>query len=81
MKYLFRDLKNKKSIFWKIRTFYRRKTDLHEKKFRRSAVCRDFMAVQMEILSARFFERCFQIRDFSFWITEGIGLTGVSFYF
>jgi hypothetical protein len=27
------------------------------------------------------FERCFQVRDFSFWITEGIGLTGVSFDF
>jgi hypothetical protein len=27
------------------------------------------------------FERCFQVRDFSFWITEGIGLTGVSFHF
>jgi hypothetical protein len=27
------------------------------------------------------FERCFQVRDFSFRITEGIGLTGVSFYF
>jgi hypothetical protein len=27
------------------------------------------------------FERCFQVRNFSFWITEGIGLTGVSFHF
>jgi hypothetical protein len=27
------------------------------------------------------FKRCFQVRDFSFWITEGIGLTGVSFSF
>jgi hypothetical protein len=27
------------------------------------------------------FERCFQVRDFSFQITEWIGLTGVSFYF
>jgi hypothetical protein len=27
------------------------------------------------------FERCFQVRDFSFRITEGIGLTGVSFHF
>jgi hypothetical protein len=26
------------------------------------------------------FERCFQVRDFSFRITEGIGLTGVSFH-
>jgi hypothetical protein len=27
------------------------------------------------------FEKCFQVRDFSFRITEGIGLTGVSFHF
>jgi hypothetical protein len=29
------------------------------------------------------FERCFQVKDFSFsfWKTEGIGLTGVIFYF
>jgi hypothetical protein len=27
------------------------------------------------------FERFFQVRDFSFWITEGIGLIGVSFHF
>jgi hypothetical protein len=27
------------------------------------------------------FERCFQVRDFSFWITDGFGLTGVSFHF
>jgi hypothetical protein len=27
------------------------------------------------------FARCFQVRDFSFWITEGIGLTGVNFHF
>jgi hypothetical protein len=27
------------------------------------------------------FERCFQVRDFSFRITEGLGLTGVSFLF
>jgi hypothetical protein len=27
------------------------------------------------------FERCFQVRDFYFRITEGIGLTGVSFHF
>jgi hypothetical protein len=40
-----------------------------------SAVCRDFMAVRP------IFERCFQVRDFSFRITGGIGLTGVSFHF
>jgi hypothetical protein len=27
------------------------------------------------------FERCFQVRDFFFWITEAIGLTGVSLHF
>jgi hypothetical protein len=27
------------------------------------------------------FERCFQVKDFSFWITEGIGLTGAIFIF
>jgi hypothetical protein len=39
-----------------------------KKKFRSSAVCRDFMALHM------IFERCFQVRDFSFWIIVGIGL-------
>jgi hypothetical protein len=27
------------------------------------------------------FGRCFQVRDFSFWLNGGIGLTGVSFLF
>jgi hypothetical protein len=27
------------------------------------------------------FERCFQVRDFSFWITEGFDLTEVNFHF
>jgi hypothetical protein len=42
-------------------TFYRRKTDFYEKKkFRRSAVCRHFMAVQMKILSTRFLKDAFK---------------------
>jgi hypothetical protein len=52
---------------------------LRKKKIRRSAVWRDFMAVQMKFVHP-IFERRFQVRDFSFWITEGIGLTGVCFY-
>jgi hypothetical protein len=64
------------------RTFSRRKNDFYEtKKFRLSAVCRDFMAVQMKNFIHLLFERSFQVKDFSFWITEGIGLTGVSFHF
>jgi hypothetical protein len=31
------------------------------KKFRRSAVCRDFMAVHMKILSARFLKDAFKL--------------------
>jgi hypothetical protein len=50
------------------------------KKFRRSAVCRDCMAVQMNNFVRPLSERYFQVRDFSFWITEGTGLTGVSFH-
>jgi hypothetical protein len=53
-------------------TFYRRKTDFYEKKnFRRSAVWHDFMAVQMNFVRP-IFERSFQVRDFSFSITEGL---------
>jgi hypothetical protein len=93
IKYWFRNFQKK--IFYRfsgrIRAFYRRKTDLYEKKnFRHlpsavcrlpSAVCRDFMAVQMKKFVRPLFGRCFQVRDFSFRITEGIGLTGVSFHF
>jgi hypothetical protein len=43
---------SKKKFFWfsgRIRTFYRKKTYFYEKKnFCRSAVCRDFIAVQMK---------------------------------
>jgi hypothetical protein len=46
-----------------------------KKKIRRSAVCRDFMAVQMKILSARFLKDAFKLE------TSTFGLTGVSFYF
>jgi hypothetical protein len=37
------------------------------------------MALQLKNFVRPLFERSFQIRDFSFWITEEIGLTGVSF--
>jgi hypothetical protein len=81
IKYWFRNF-HKIFFYWfsgRIRTFYRRKLDFYEKKtFRRSSVCCDLMAVQMK---KRWLERCFQVRDFSFWITEVIGLTGVSFIF
>jgi hypothetical protein len=46
-----------------------------------SVVWRDFMAVEMKNFVRPIFERCFQVRDFSFWITEEISLTGVSFHF
>jgi hypothetical protein len=52
-----------------------------KKKFHRSSDCRDFMAVQMKKIVRPLFERSFKCKDFSFWITEGIGLTGVSFPF
>jgi hypothetical protein len=51
------------------------------KKKCRFAVWRDFMAVQMKNFVRPIFERCFQVRAFSFWITEGIDLTGVNFHF
>jgi hypothetical protein len=73
---------SKKKIYrfsGRIRTFYRRNPDFYEKK-KSSAVWRDFMAVQMNFVRP-LFERCFQVRDFSFRITEWIGLTGVSFNF
>jgi hypothetical protein len=43
-----------------------------KKNFRRSAVCRDFMAVRMQNFVRLLFERCFQVSDFFFWITEGM---------
>jgi hypothetical protein len=54
-----------------------------KKKIRRSAVCRlaRFHSCPNENFVRMIFERCFQVRDFFFWITEGIGLTGVSFHF
>jgi hypothetical protein len=39
------------------------------------------MAVQMNFVRPLFERWFFQVRDFSFRITEGIGLTGVSFHF
>jgi hypothetical protein len=72
MKYWFRDFQ-KKFFYWfsgRIRTFYRRKTGLNEKKISvalpsavcrlPSAVCRDFMAVHLKILSARFLKDAFK---------------------
>jgi hypothetical protein len=66
MKYWFRDFQ-KKFFYWfsgRIRTFYRRKTGFYEKKISvalPSAVCRDFMAVHMKILSARFLKDAFNL--------------------
>jgi hypothetical protein len=60
------------------------KTDFYEKKNSvalPSAVWRDFIAVQMKKFVRTIFKICFQFRAFSFWITEGIGLTGVIFHF
>jgi hypothetical protein len=81
MKYWFSDLRNKFFIDFldELGLFIEENRFLRIKNFRRSAVWRNFMAVQMKIRTI--FERCFQVRDFSFWITEGIGLTGVSFHF
>jgi hypothetical protein len=52
-----------------------------KKKFRRSVVCRNFMAVQMQTFFRLLFEKSYQVRDIFFWMTEGIGLIGVSFHF
>jgi hypothetical protein len=69
-------------IFWTKHDFLSKNNRfLRKKKFRRSAVCCDFMAVQMKNFVRPLFGRCFQFKDFSFWITEGIGLTRVSFHF
>jgi hypothetical protein len=48
-----------------------------------SSLCRlaRFHGCSNENFVRPIFERCFQVRDFSFWITEGIGLTGVSLHF
>jgi hypothetical protein len=40
-----------------------------------------FHGCQNEEFGRTIFERCFKVRDFCFWITEGIGLTGVSFHY
>jgi hypothetical protein len=54
-----------------------------KKKIRHYAVCRlpSFNGCPNENFVRPIFERCFQVRDFSFGITEGIGLTGVIFHF
>jgi hypothetical protein len=41
--------------------FMEEKPIFTKKKFRRSAVCRDFMAVQIKILSARFLKDAFKL--------------------
>jgi hypothetical protein len=81
MKYWFSDFKN---FFYKfsgrIKTFYRRKTGFYEKK-KTVALPRRlpwFHGCPNEFCPAAF---CFQVRDFYFRITEGIGLTGVNFHF
>jgi hypothetical protein len=77
MKYWISDLKKKKSRFsGRIRTFYRKKPIFTKKKF--PSLCR---LPWFHGCPSENFERCFQVRDFSFRITEGIGLTGVSFHF
>jgi hypothetical protein len=69
-------------FFGRIRTFYRRKADFNKNKhFPRSAVCRDDIAVLMKNFVRSYFEISFQARDFSFWITDGIGLAGAGFHF
>jgi hypothetical protein len=82
MKYWFSDFKKK--IFYRfsgrIRNFYRRKTDFYEKK--NPSLCRlPSTVISYESFVRPIFERCFQVRNFSFRITEGICLTGVSFHF
>jgi hypothetical protein len=62
----------------RIRTFYRSKTDLYEKKFPSLCYLPWFHGCPNENFVRLTFERCYQVRDFSFWITEGIGLTGVA---
>jgi hypothetical protein len=46
--------------------FIEEKPIFTKKNFRRSAVCRDFMAVQMKILSTRFLKDAFKIETSAF---------------
>jgi hypothetical protein len=74
----------KKNFYWfsgRIRTFYRRKTGFYEKKS--PSLCRLpwIHCCPNENFVRPIFERSFQVRHFSFWITEGIGLTRVIFVF
>jgi hypothetical protein len=46
-----------------------------------SAVCRDFMTVQIKKFVCPLFEKSFQVRPFCIWITERIGLTELHFQF
>jgi hypothetical protein len=65
----------------RIRTFYRKKPVFTKKKFPSLCGLPWFHGCPNEIFVRPNFERYFQIRDLSFWITEEIGLTGVSFHF
>jgi hypothetical protein len=63
MKYWFSDFKKKKFIDFldELGFFIEEKQVFTKKKFRRSAVCRDFMAVHRKILSARFLKDAFKL--------------------
>jgi hypothetical protein len=63
----------------RIGTFYRRKIDSYEKK--NSVGLPWFHGCRNENFVRTIFGRCFQVREFSFCITEGTGLTGISFHF
>jgi hypothetical protein len=58
---------SKKKIFLILGLFIEEKSIFtKKKKFRRSAVCRDFMAVLMNILSARFLKDAFKLETSAF---------------
>jgi hypothetical protein len=82
MKYWFSDLKKKKIDFLdELGLFIEKKRIFMKKKF--PSLCRlaRFQGCPNEKFVRPIFERCLQVRDFSFWITGRIGLTGVSFHF
>jgi hypothetical protein len=82
IKYWFRESKNFFYRFYgRIRTFNRRKTDFYVKKHSVALPSTVISWLSNENFVRPIFERNFQVRDFFFWITEGIGLTGVSFHF
>jgi hypothetical protein len=82
MKYWFSDLKKKNIDFLdELGLFIGEKPIFTKKKF--PSLCRLpwFHGCTYENLVRPIFERCFQVRDFSFRITEGVGPTGVCFNF